>query len=273
MAERAVVYRDLLFATAVTAVLALLVLAAGPSGANEAVSAVPQERAPANLGAQSPTWVGVPRITGRLRAPDIGLVINTADPYSVAVGEHCIAARGLHAAQVMRLELPVKPSLTRVEFTILKQSIEAHFGPATQVLALVWVTPYAVECNSINGALAPEFNAALCGNTCARSRSSSYFNSSSLRPWSNPGWRPSMLLAARTTEQAKALIDRGVSANGSFSNTGRAPVSALMLMTDDVPRRVRMALYPPGGLLQQFGVDVRLEPAPQWLPQAAWATT
>jgi len=70
-----------------------------------------------------------------------------------------------------------------------------------------------------------------------------------------------MLLAARTAELAKALIDRGVSADGSLSNTGRAPVSALMLMTDDAPRRVRMALYPPGGLLQQFGVDVRLEPA------------
>lgn len=261
MAERAVVYRDSLFAAVVTTVLALLALAAGPSGANEAASAVPQERAPANLGAQSPIWVSVPRITGRLRAPDIGLVINTADPYSVAVGEHYIAARGLQAAQVLRLEVPVKPSLTRGEFAILRQSIEAHFGPATQALALAWVTPYAVECNSINGALALGFDADLCGNACARSRSSGYFNSSSLRPWSNPGWRPSMLLAARTAELAKALIDRGVSADGSLSNNGRAPVSALMLMTDDAPRRVRMALYPPSGLLQQFGVDVRLEPA------------
>ena len=42
--------------------------------------------------ASAPQWVVVPRATGRLRAPDIGLVINSADPYSVAVGRLLPAA-------------------------------------------------------------------------------------------------------------------------------------------------------------------------------------
>ena len=205
--------------------------------------------------------VVVPRISGRLQAADIGLVINTADPYSVAVGEHYVVARGLHAAQVLRLDLPTKALLNRDEFETLRRAIESFFGPATQALALAWAAPYAVECNAITGALALGFDAALCSNGCAASRSSGYFNSVSSRPLFNPGWRPSMLLAARTVEQAKNLIDRGVAADGSLLQPGRAPVLALMLSSDDAARRVRVALYPPPGLLAALGVDLRIAPA------------
>ena len=40
-------------------------------------------------------WVPVPRVSGRVTARDIGLVINTADPYSVEVGEYYARARKL----------------------------------------------------------------------------------------------------------------------------------------------------------------------------------
>ncbi|MDH3209100.1 MAG: hypothetical protein OEL91_01760, partial [Burkholderiaceae bacterium] len=42
-----------------------------------------------------PQWLPVPRIAGRLTNKDIGLVINKADPYSVAVGEYYAQARKL----------------------------------------------------------------------------------------------------------------------------------------------------------------------------------
>jgi uncharacterized protein (TIGR03790 family) len=35
----------------------------------------------------------------------------------------------------------------------------------------------------------------------------------------------------------------------------------MLLATDDAPRRVRMALYPPAGPLRGLGVDVRVQPA------------
>lgn len=237
-------------------------------------------------------WTSVPNIAGRLRAADIGLVINTADPYSVAVGDHYIAARGLAPRQVLRLELPLRGRLQRDEFEALRAAVAAHFGTATQALALAWTAPYAVECNSITGALALGFDAELCLQTCAPSRPSSYFNSPSHRPLQRHGWRPSMLLAAPGIDEAKALIDRGVAADGSLRLRGRPPVTAMMLATDDAARRVRMALYPPPGLLGGPGVDVRhapaaelaaapnvvlavtgsvrlaLDPAPDWVPGA-----
>lgn len=232
----------------------------------------------------------VPRDIGRLYAPAIGLVINTADPDSVEVGAHYIAARHLTPGQVLRVEVPVKPALTRQEFERLRNTIEARFGPRTQALALAWTQPYAVECNSITGALALGFDGDLCKQTCGASRLSPYFNSSSSRPLTDHAMRPSMLLAAATVAQAKAMIDRGVASDGTLAKRDRAPVAVLLLDTDDVARRVRTVLYPPAGPLPALGIDVRrvpesalasaqrvlmvvtgsaqvpLDPAPDWVP-------
>lgn len=206
-------------------------------------------------------WVTVPRSEGRMRAADIGLVINIADPYSVAVGEHYIAARRLAPAQVLRIELPTRATLTQGEFERLRSAIDAHFGAATQALALAWTAPYAVACNSITGALALGFDSALCRQTCGASMASRYFNSAGSRPYAEHGMRPSMLLAAPDVAQARALIDRGVAADGSLARRGRPVVTALFLETSDSARRVRRVLYPPAGPLRPAGVDVRVVPA------------
>ena len=203
----------------------------------------------------------MPRLTGRLRAADIGLVINTADPYSVAVGEHYIAARRLAPRQVLRLALPVHGTLRQEEFEVLRAAVAEHFGAATQALALAWSAPYAVECNSITGALALGFDGELCRHSCAASRPSSYFNSPSSRPLAQHGFRLSMLLAAPGVAEARALIDRGVAADGSLILRGRPPVSAMLLISGDPARGVRAALYPPPAWLPAFGVEVRVAPA------------
>lgn len=219
-------------------------------------------RAPrAASAAAGAAWLPIPRVSGRLRAADIGLVINTADPSSVRVGEHYIAARRLTPAQVLRVSLPVKASLAREEFEALAQRIAGHFGAATQALALAWTAPYAVECNSITGALALGFDAEVCKQGCAMTRASRYFNSDVRRPHAQLGFRPAMLLAGRTVEEALAMIDRGVASDGTLALRGRPPVSVMLLDTDDGPRRVRVAVYPPAGLLRNVGVDVRVAPA------------
>ncbi|MDP3222104.1 MAG: TIGR03790 family protein, partial [Rubrivivax sp.] len=112
----------------------------------------------------------MPRLRSRLQARDLGLVINSADPYSVAVGEHYLRARGLQPWQVLRVRLPVVPVLSPDDFEALRQNIERHFGPQPQALALAWAAPYAVACNAITGALALGFDASLCSNGCAPSR-------------------------------------------------------------------------------------------------------
>ncbi len=208
-----------------------------------------------------PRWTSVPRVSGRLGAADLGLVINTADPYSVAVGEHYIRRRGLGQQQVLRLALPTGAALQPAEFEALRSRIDQHFGPGIQALALAWRAPYAVACNSITGALALGFDAGLCDNGCKPSRLSPYFNSASSRPLADHGWRPAMLLAADSVEQARELIDRGVRADHTLARRNRPPVTVLQLLTDDVARRVRTALYPPAGALPGLGVQVRVAPA------------
>ncbi len=209
---------------------------------------------------ETPRWATVPRTTGRLRAADIGLVINTTDPYSVAVGEHYIRRRGLKPQQVLRLPLPAAAGLTRSEFQQLRERINQHFGPTTQALALAWKAPYAVECNSITGALALGFDAELCSNGCQASRLSPYFNAATTRPFSDLGWRPAMLLAASSPAQARELIDRGVRADHSLARVNRPPVTVLQLLTNDTARRVRTALYPPEGPVPGAGVQIRVAP-------------
>ena len=224
----------------------------------------PASAASAAAPAPLPQWLGVPRARGRLRAADMGLVINLADPYSVAVGSYYLQRRQLQPTQVLRVVLPVVNSLKTEDFEALQASIQAHFGPETQALALAWVQPYAVECNSITGALALGFDASLCRQSCAPSRVSAYANSASARPFSDHGVRLSMLLAAGDVATAKRLIDRGVAADHSLGLRGAPPVHAYFLSTDDVARNVRARWYPPAGPLRRAGVEVHVEPAAAW---------
>ncbi len=211
--------------------------------------------------AAAPVWQTVPRIQGRLRAADVGLVINTADPYSVEVGEYYSRRRGLDAAQVLRVELPLRDRLSAEEFEVLRTQIQTHFGRETQALALAWQQPYAVACNSITGALALGFDAQLCLNSCAPSRPSPYANSPAARPLDQHGMRLSMLLAARDAEAARRLIDRGVAADRSLGWRGSPPANVFFLSTSDAARNVRARLFPPAGLLRGFGVKVHVESA------------
>lgn len=204
-------------------------------------------------------WIGVPRVTGRITASELGLVINTADPYSVEVGEFYIRSRKLDPAQVLRVQLPVKAALTTEEFDAFSAAVAAHFGLQTQALALAWVQPYAVSCNSITGALALGYDAQLCSHSCAPSRRSPYFNSATQRPYRDLGMRPSMLLAAPDAAQAKAMIQRGVDSDHSLGLRGAPPVNAYFVTTPDRARSVRSVSFPPAGLIPRVGVEVHLE--------------
>ena len=204
-------------------------------------------------------WVPVPRVSGRVTARDIGLVINTADPYSVEVGEYYARARKLAPQQVLRVQLPVKATLTPDEFKGLADDLARGFGAPVQALALAWVTPYAVNCNSITGALALGYDADLCAHTCSPSRPSPYFNAPTARPFTDLKMCPSMLLAARDAAAAKAMIDRGVASDRSLGLRGAPPVNAWFVTTTDRARSVRSPLFPPAGPLPRVGIDVHLE--------------
>ena len=191
----------------------------------------------------------------RLTANTLGLVINTADPYSVAVGDYYAQRRGIAPEHVLRLVLPVKASLSVAEFDVLAQQVRDHMGPQVQALALAWVEPYAVECNAITSALTLGFQAGVCANTCAPSAASALFNNKSPRPWTDLGVRPSMLLASGSVQQAKALIDRGIASDQQLGKRGVPMADAVFVNTKDAARNVRTRLYPPARAVQGLGVQ------------------
>lgn len=218
-------------------------------------------RVAAKPGATVRRWMVVPRINGRITAKTLGLIINTADPYSVEVGNFYASARHLAPEQVLRLDLPVKASLTAAEFATLAAKIQSHFGPSIQALALAWTLPYAVQCNSITGALALGYDETLCAHSCSPSRESPFFGKATSRPFTDLKMRPSMLLASHDVEMAKEMIRRGVASDGSLGLHGALPVNAYFVTTNDPARSARSPLFPPAGLLRQQGVDVHVETA------------
>ena len=220
--------------------------ASAPTLATPSPSASASVSAPA-----SPSWLRLPRAHGRLKATELGLLINVADPYSVAVGEYYARRRDIPEANILRVSLPTRATLTVTEFDALNEQVQGKLGPAVQALALAWSQPYAVECNSITAALAMGFQADICKQSCAASRMSPYFSYLGARPRTDLGFRPAMLLAARTVESGQALIERGIAAD--YSLPAFSPVNAYFVSTPDPARNVRALLFPPAGLLRSAG--------------------
>lgn len=223
-------------------------------------SAAPSPSTSPASAARAPAWIAVPRVAGRLTSKDLGLVINTADPYSVEVGEFYIRARKLAPEQVLRLELPLRARLTPDEFRAFDRKVSAYFGTDIQALALAWVKPFAVACNSITAALGLGFDGELCERSCEPPlRFSPYFNSASARPYTDLGLRLSMLLAADDVDSAKAMIERGVASDHTLGLRGAPPVNAWFVITPDRARSSRAVFFPPPGRLDRLGIDVHVE--------------
>jgi uncharacterized protein (TIGR03790 family) len=239
-----------------------LVTAAGLVFA-QAAEAGPQAGSSAGTGASTPGMrprplVRVPRVIGRLQAPELGLVINTADPYSVETGDYYRRARGIPESHVLRIELPVQARLSAADLERLRRRIDEQFDASVQALALAWTQPFAVECQSITSAVTLGFDPQLCNQPCGRRAASPLFNSATSAPFKDLGLRPSMLLASSDAERARKLIDRGVVSDHTLGLLGAAPVQAHFMTTSDSVRSVRSALFPPAGLQRRIGLDNRL---------------
>ena len=201
--------------------------------------------------------ISVPRIHSRLSAQDIGLVINTADPYSVEVGEYYAQARRIAPEHVLRVDIPVKPVLNAGEFAKLNARIREFMPVEVQAMALAWTRPYAVECNSITSALTLGFAPEQCVKTCAPSTVSTYFNAPTVRPFNDLGLRLSMLLASKSVESAKAMIDRGVASDQQLGKRGVPMAAAVFVNTPDAARNVRSVLFPPALDMVPLGLQVQ----------------
>lgn len=170
---------------------------------------------------------------------ELALVVNTLDPLSVEIGKYYARKRAIHFQNVVRVAFPPKASLSREEFEVIKQQVDEQVRPHVQAFALAWAAPWRVECMSITAAFAFGFDPASCAWGCKPTPFSRYFASATRAPYTDLGVRPAMLLAADSIEEAKALIDRGVAADGTHPQG-----TAYLLTTADGARNVRSPGYP-----------------------------
>lgn len=175
-----------------------------------------------------------------LTAPQLAVVINENDPASVEVGLYYAKARGVPARNIITLRLPTgERQISPAQFEVFRTALDARLSAEIQALLLVWTTPYAVDCNSITGALALGLDAALCSHTCSPSKHNPYFDSGSLRPYDDHAMRIAMLLPVQSVASAKALIDRGVAADRTMPRG-----TAYLVTTADSARNSRTAIFP-----------------------------
>ena len=170
---------------------------------------------------------------------DIAVVINQADPLSRAIGEYYRGRRRIPAANVIVVRFPVHGNtMTVADFAALRHAIDAATPSGVQAYALAWVRPYRVDCMSMTAAIASGFDPGYCSYGCQPTRFNPYFGSDSARPYDDFRLRPAMMLAATDFAQARALIDRGVAADGTLPAG-----TAYLVTTADVQRNVRALEY------------------------------
>jgi uncharacterized protein (TIGR03790 family) len=171
---------------------------------------------------------------------NIAVIINTADPLSLAAGGYYAAARDIPAENLIRVSFSVGSSAMSVEeFVRVKAEVDASLPHGIQAYALAWTAPYRVGCMSMTSAFAFGYDEAFCAKGCLPTRLSPYFNSQSRLPTSDLNLRPAMMIAGSSFPEIKALIDRGVASDGTFPQG-----TAYLMVTSDKARNSRVLLYP-----------------------------
>ncbi|MDC8785632.1 TIGR03790 family protein [Roseateles koreensis] len=173
-----------------------------------------------------------------LSASTLGVIVADGDALSEAVATYYQAARGIPAANIVRVKVDTSAAaISASDFATLKASIDAQMPTSVQATLVTWAAPTRVvgTCSmSITSALAFGYDSKYCGSGCVATATSAYFDSESQSPWSDLKMRPSMLLGATTLAAAKTLIDRGVAADASYP-TG----DGYLIRTTDTARNIR----------------------------------
>jgi len=198
------------------------------------------------------------RIHAESLTPDrLGVVYNSADPASGRVAAYYAARRGVPAANLIGLPVPDRPVIGRSELAQLRHALLDRLSSSVQSLLLVWSQPYAVECMSITTAMAAGYQAGFCEPGCGRTTINPLFDTQGWLPADTTGWLPAMLLPSADEKLARAVIDRGIRADGS-----RPPGIVYLMRTPDPLRNVRAAGYADAKALLGGRVQVLEQTAP-----------
>lgn len=174
---------------------------------------------------------------GAALEPDqVAVIINESDPLSVAIGEYYADRRAIPAANVIRTNFKDSiPVLASGHFKQIYAAVRAATAAGVQAYALTWLEPYRVDCMSIGTAFAMGFGKRHCAKECRPTAPNPYFDSSTRAPYDEHRVRPTMTIAARTLENAKLLIERGIRSDYTRPVNARA----YLVVTDDGRRNSR----------------------------------
>ncbi|OKH17810.1 TIGR03790 family protein [[Limnothrix rosea] IAM M-220] len=171
----------------------------------------------------------------RFTAQNLGVVVNRADPLSVQIGRYYQTQRQIPVENMIYVEFETnQEKLSRETFSGLRRQIYRQSSGQIQGYALTWAAPYRVDCMSITSAIAFGFDEKYCASGCEATAPNPFFNRDSTRPYGDYQVRPTMMIAAKNFIEAKALIDRGVMADGTYPEK-----AAYLLSTSDKARNAR----------------------------------
>jgi uncharacterized protein (TIGR03790 family) len=171
---------------------------------------------------------------------ELAVIVNEEDPLSRKIAAYYAEKRDIPAGNIVPVHFPAgKKFMTTKKFARVMAEVTARVPESVQAYVLTWTAPYRVGCMSITTAFAAGYNEAFCARGCKDTQQSPYYNSNSHRPYDDFGWRPTMMLAGKDFGAVKALIDRGVAADGS-----RPGGTGYLLSTTDKARNGRARFYP-----------------------------
>lgn len=195
-----------------------------------------------------------------LAPADLAVIVAEGDAVSEAAGAAYVAARGVPAANVVRLRVNTSSdTITAAEFALLKTNVEAQLPAGIQATLLAWGAPSRVvgACSmGITSAMTLGFDTRWCNptpatNVCVSTAASPLYDSESRRPHADLQLRPSMLLGTTTLAAAQALINRGVAADATLPAG-----EGWLVRTTDADRSVRWPDFQP--LPAAWGSALRL---------------
>ena len=171
--------------------------------------------------------------------PDsLGVIYNRNDAASTRVAQYYAARRHIPGSNLVGLAVPDRAVIGRDELKALRGAMLEALPTSVQSLLLIWSRPYAVECMSVTTAFAAGYQAAFCEPGCQRTTPSPLFDAPDWLPADTVGWLPAMLLPSADEALARAVIDRGIRADGS-----RPPGIVYLVRTSDAARNVRADGY------------------------------
>ena len=175
-----------------------------------------------------PVSLLVPR--SGIQPSEMAVVVNDSDLQSVIVGQYYQLKHGIPNKNIVHIDFPFVASteanfsISAKDFTALKSQVDARLGPNIQAYAITWTQPW-----SVGGGTG--LTTAFSMDYAAAEGASPYYNSGSVQPYTDLKFRPSMMVAGFTLQDALSLIDRGAEAAQTLPSA-----NAYLVRTTDTGR-------------------------------------